>query len=179
MSAKETRVVLLDAAETIISRDGVASLTLEAVAQEAGVSKGGLLYHFSGKRALIAGLLSHQMETFQERLDAELEREPDAPGRRLRAFIRASAQTQPNPNYSAGLIASIATDPTLLDLVRRKRETWREWTHDDGIDPTTATLVHLSLDGWRLWRTFQLVPDSSHLPESVVERLLDLTRIAE
>ena len=36
---------------------GVAKLTLEAVAKEAGVSKGGLLYHFSNKEALIEGMI--------------------------------------------------------------------------------------------------------------------------
>ena len=40
-----------------IRRDGAAALTLDAVAAEAGVSKGGVLYHFGSKRALIDGLL--------------------------------------------------------------------------------------------------------------------------
>ena len=37
---------LLESAATIAGRDGIASLSLNAVAREAGVSKGGLLHHF-------------------------------------------------------------------------------------------------------------------------------------
>ncbi|MDO8275460.1 MAG: TetR/AcrR family transcriptional regulator, partial [Serpentinimonas sp.] len=46
---KDTRNALLEATNTVILRDGIAHLTLEAVAKEAGVSKGGLLYHFPSK----------------------------------------------------------------------------------------------------------------------------------
>ena len=48
---------LLDAASAVIRRDGAQALTLDAVAAEAGVSKGGLLYHFKSKRELLDALV--------------------------------------------------------------------------------------------------------------------------
>ena len=48
---------LLDAAERVVRRDGVARLTLDAVAAEAGTSKGGLLYHFASRDALITAMV--------------------------------------------------------------------------------------------------------------------------
>jgi len=36
---------ILDAAEQLVAHQGASNLTLEAVAQAASVSKGGLLYH--------------------------------------------------------------------------------------------------------------------------------------
>ena len=56
MSISITRQKILAAASQIVQCKGVAKLTLEAVAKEAGVSKGGLLYHFSNK-ALIEGMI--------------------------------------------------------------------------------------------------------------------------
>lgn len=44
MNDKKKR--LLAAASEIVEEEGVVKLTLEAVAQRAGMSKGGLLYHF-------------------------------------------------------------------------------------------------------------------------------------
>ena len=41
-----TRKSILEAASRVTAREGALNLTLEAVAKEAGVSKGGLLYHF-------------------------------------------------------------------------------------------------------------------------------------
>ncbi|EAE2866200.1 TetR family transcriptional regulator, partial [Listeria monocytogenes] len=48
---------LLTAASEIVKEEGVVKLTLEAVAQRAGVSKGGLLYHYPSKEALIKGMV--------------------------------------------------------------------------------------------------------------------------
>lgn len=48
---------VLDAYETLLIDHGAAAVTLDAVAAAAEVSKGGLLYHFASKDALVAGLL--------------------------------------------------------------------------------------------------------------------------
>ena len=53
----------------MIRRDGAQALTLDAVAAEAGVSKGGVLYHFASKRALIDGLIERWLDDFEARLD--------------------------------------------------------------------------------------------------------------
>ena len=47
---------LLEAASIIAAKDGIAALSLNAVAKQAGVSKGGLLHHFPGRQELIHAL---------------------------------------------------------------------------------------------------------------------------
>ena len=44
---------LLDAAEAVIAREGAAGLTIDAVAKEMGITKGGVQYCFGTKDALI------------------------------------------------------------------------------------------------------------------------------
>lgn len=53
----DTRGRILDALEDVLAEFGHGGATLEAVAARAGVSKGGLLYHFGTKEALYSGLL--------------------------------------------------------------------------------------------------------------------------
>ena len=54
---KSARQRILAAADEL-SRDlGPANLSLDAVAQRAGVSKGGLLYHFPSKARLLKALV--------------------------------------------------------------------------------------------------------------------------
>lgn len=53
---------VLDAYETLLIEQGPASATLDAVAAAAEVSKGGLLYHFGSKDALVEGLLGRLRE---------------------------------------------------------------------------------------------------------------------
>lgn len=54
MSAKDK---ILTAYETTLIKQGEKSATMDAVAKAAGVSKGGLLYHFPSKEAMAAGLI--------------------------------------------------------------------------------------------------------------------------
>ncbi|GAC1627371.1 MAG: hypothetical protein NVS4B11_24620 [Ktedonobacteraceae bacterium] len=42
----------------MIAQLGVKRLTIEQVAKAAGMSRGGLLYHFASKEALIQGMLT-------------------------------------------------------------------------------------------------------------------------
>ena len=62
-------IALLDAASTVVQRDGAQALTLDAVAAEAEVSKGGLLYHFKSKRDLVEGMVDRWLAEFQREID--------------------------------------------------------------------------------------------------------------
>ena len=82
--AENTRERILFGAEEVVLRDGVAHLTLEAAASEAGISKGGVLYHFPTRAALVAAMVQRLSSVF----DADLER---AGGPRI------SAEPSPRP----------------------------------------------------------------------------------
>ena len=56
-SRERSREDILAAARSVLLRDGIASMTLEAVAREAGMSKTGLYYYFSSKEALVFELV--------------------------------------------------------------------------------------------------------------------------
>lgn len=55
--ATDTRDRILTALRTVLAERGSGGVTLESVAAEAGISKGGLLYHFPSKEALYEGIL--------------------------------------------------------------------------------------------------------------------------
>jgi AcrR family transcriptional regulator len=57
---------MLDAAEAVVVRQGIANLTLEAVAAEAGMSKGGLLHHFPSKDRLVEAMVVRCAEHVRE-----------------------------------------------------------------------------------------------------------------
>lgn len=57
-----TRDRILDAFESLLVGQGSRSATLDAVAEEAGVSKGGLLYHFPSRDDLVVGMLDRLRE---------------------------------------------------------------------------------------------------------------------
>lgn len=59
----------------IAGRDGIAALSLNAVAREAGVSKGGLLHHFPNKQALIYALFARLLAIMEEAIAALMQRQ--------------------------------------------------------------------------------------------------------
>lgn len=64
----QTPETILDAAEALIRRAGAARLTIDAVAAEAGLSKGGVLHHFASRDALIAAMVAHQLATMEREM---------------------------------------------------------------------------------------------------------------
>ena len=56
-NSEKTRERIRAAAQALVAEQGSANLTLEAVAKGAGISKGGLLYHYANKQALLEGML--------------------------------------------------------------------------------------------------------------------------
>jgi AcrR family transcriptional regulator len=129
----------------VIRRDGAQKLTLDAVAGEAGVSKGGILYHFATKRALVDGLIERWLDDFGRRLEA-------ADGDVLGEYV-ASSDLEAEPSDVAatefGMLAGMIDDPQVLAAVRAFQEKWMERMLDGRIDPADAWMVRLAADG--LW----------------------------
>jgi AcrR family transcriptional regulator len=79
--------LILTAAERVVLRDGVMRLTLEAVAREAKLSKGGLLYHFATKEALIQAMLARLIHYCEREIEVHRQHDVE-PGRWTRAYVR-------------------------------------------------------------------------------------------
>lgn len=100
---------ILDAAEDLIIARGISAFTLDAVAQAAGVSKGGLLYHFNSKDNLISGLQRRMASRLADTLrEAEGRSEPV-----LQAFLRQLRHDYESggQHFAALLLAREQPDP--------------------------------------------------------------------
>jgi AcrR family transcriptional regulator len=166
---------LLQAASEIVLQSGVNAMTLEAVAKQANVSKGGLLYHFPNKEALIEAMIKRLEQQFEGAIEAEIERElaeaksPEQ-GRWLRAYVRASiAPTNEIDEWSGALMAALSANPTLLSVMRDAEERWQKLAENDGIDSSIATIVKLACDGCWLGGLFGL--DAAFASEARLQAL--------
>ena len=84
----QVRSLLLSVAIELIVSEGYESLTLDKVARRAGVSKGGLQYHFSSKAVLLRGICDSLREMFEPMFNEALAQEPEGPKQATRAYIR-------------------------------------------------------------------------------------------
>lgn len=174
---------ILDAAAQRLLDHGPAGLVLEAVASDAGVSKGGLLYHFRSKEELVTGLTEAMLDNVDHALEHFIRADGGEPGAAARAYLATTVHPDGEPADSsgrlmAGILATIGSDAAQLDLVRERFAAWHRRLQGDGIDPTTATLVRLAADGLWLSALLGLPRLDPDLHVRVYAALQDLTHLS-
>lgn len=168
---------LLVAAEQVVAQAGAGNLTLEAVARQARVSKGGLLYHFPSKESLITAVvdrLAARCEADQTQVLAEQSR---TTGSFTRAYLmaRMNAQNAREAPTLTALLAAVGTDPHYLEPIRRRFTQWQQRLETDGIDPVIACIVRLTIDGLSLCQLLDLPVPEGELRQKVLDTLLAMT----
>lgn len=115
MKSEITRTRIRVAAATVIERDGAGHLTLAKVASEAGMSKGGLLYHYPSKHALLEGLLDHLLENRSALLNEQGSEDSGNLASLLNRLIDADFDLPEDERIMAqGLIAASAENAELI-----------------------------------------------------------------
>ena len=139
------REAVLDAFERLIIADGERSATIDATARAAGVSKGGLLYHFGSKQALVAGLLERLLRL----VDEDLARIDEAPSGAISYFLRSSLdiQTPLDHAFVATLRLAQGGDRDAGRALDEAEARWLDTLHRHVGDPTLALAVTLVGDG--------------------------------
>ena len=166
-----TQAALLDAAAEVVRSAGVSNLTLDRVAETAGVSKGGLLYHYGTKQALVGAMLERTLARADERLD-ELATSNDRKGGAFaQAYLDYVRTGQPAELDSAtGIFASAALDDGDLTPAQHQFAAWQQHLlEEDGVDPAVALLARVVGDGLWLIDLFGLAPPSDEQRESLIE----------
>ncbi len=168
-----TRDNLLRAAEEVVIAEGAQALTLDAVHKRAGVSKGGLLYHFPSKEALLDGMI----ERYVRRSESEEEAlknvgDPNAPGAAARATIAQLSRQNPGEDkIGAALLAAVATDLDRLAPVRTMIRQRFDTMKRDPIGFETAAIVDLAVTGLAILELLKLPPLSPSDRRRVLEAL--------
>lgn len=168
------RAALLDAAVATIIEQGLAKLTVEAVARAAGVTKGGLFHHFASKDDLIQGVLAAQIAWGESQIAAAMAEDPEPHGRFTRAYLNAVCQRQDaDAVKSRALCVAMLGDPSLSG-------TWTRWVaeqvaaHAETDDNPRCAMVRLAADG--IWLGSLGSPDNPPpVCEEVHRGLLALT----
>ncbi|MFC9994491.1 TetR/AcrR family transcriptional regulator [Nocardia sp. NPDC127526] len=178
--ASGTRDRILDALETLLLDKGMSQVTLESVAKAAGVSKGGLLYHFKSKDALLAGLVRRLGERAEQQLKSAVDQgksvtewylqaphpdnETDALEIALYRSMLAAMRTVDGPHD---------TDEDEVDrALTEVMATWKAGLDKEIRDPVQAEIVQLVGDGVYLRALLGMPPVEPELYRKVVDRLL-------
>ena len=139
------REKVLDAFEALLVVEGARAATMDATAKAAGVSKGGLLYHFASKDALAAGIMERLVRLVDEDV-AGMASAPDGP---VAHFLRTSVMENDPLDRVILATARLAQGGSAqaADALRDIRERWAAAIRPAAPEGAALDLVMLVSDG--------------------------------
>jgi AcrR family transcriptional regulator len=148
-----SRERILEAACALAKEVGPAGLSLDAVAERAGVSKGGLLYHFPHKSELFRAIVEDhmaEMDRIMDEAEARCREEPHSI-----AAVHIDAYRHECAPMS-GVLAVIAEDPDFLKPIREKTQRTIARIKRTSAVPELGLIAFLAIEGMRCLRLFEI-----------------------
>ena len=142
---------ILDAGERVVIRDGASNLTLDAVAAEAGISKGSVIYDCKTKHELIKAIIERKVATENQKIEKAVKALDGQKNAQVRGRIAAAAgmimeESQP---VALQLCSALAQDEDLQARIKESINQTLSTIADTSEQPRTALLALLALEGLR------------------------------
>ncbi|MBD5787901.1 TetR/AcrR family transcriptional regulator [Cellulosimicrobium terreum] len=157
------RAKVLRAFAALLVEQGERAATLDAVAERAGVSKGGLLYHFGSKDALVDGLVEH----LRELTDADVAAMRAAPAGPVDHLLRTSTVVDSEFELVYLAVTRLAQGayPHARAALDGAHDAWTRAVLDEVGDPVVARAVVLLSDGLYAHAALSIAPDDEGAAE--------------
>lgn len=168
-----TRDRILTAFEDLLIEGGERSATLDAVAAAASVSKGGLLYHFGSKDALVEGMIARLAIL----VAADVARIKTAEAGPIDHLLRTSMATGGPLDHA--LVASArlaqAADPRARNALKASNDAWFSAVTDAvSDDPALARTIMLISDGLAYGSAYATGGATEDLSQADIDGVVDL-----
>jgi AcrR family transcriptional regulator len=165
---------ILAAAMEVAAENGAGHLSLDAIARKAGISKGGLLYHFPKKDSLMRALVEHHLAGIEEatRRAAGSAAEPNAVATALVGAYFDKLSVGCGGPRPSGVFAALAENPHLLEPVRDCQNRIVERIRSTADDPALSLIAFLAVEGMKTLDLFETDPLTVEEREMVLATLL-------
>lgn len=145
---KVVRKALIDEAIRLLVAGGPSAVTVQAVADAAGVTKGGFMHHFPTKNALLNACFEELLDSIDRELDDLIAAEAEPIGAFTRAYVQVvlDMDWESKDSPHAALSIFMLTDPSLRAL-------WSRWfnarveRHRSTDAATHLAIIRLATDG--------------------------------
>lgn len=150
-----TRRLILAAASRLIAKGGL-GVSIGGIAAAVGVSRSGLLHHFSSISILFEALTRGIFDEIRSIVYEQVDLTENQPGKLLRAYVRAmcdeaewfvseQSQDELHLDWGAWVVVRSSTSTAAIESADARR--WDAELSADGLDKDRVLLVRLAADG--------------------------------
>jgi AcrR family transcriptional regulator len=153
---------LLGAMLEIVRDEGAAALTYDSVVARSGLTRGGVMYHFPSKQAMLQGLVDYYMQQELQNVTDKWEKYGKTPDGLLKAEIEVSLEASPKDQLvTASLLPIVIENPKMMLEVRKVVEERYKALDQTSLGFEKAALVLLAIDAFEMSKAFgfTLLPD--------------------
>lgn len=174
---KSTRQRILDCARELVVEEGTGHLTIDRVAERAGISKGAFLYHFKSKQDLMRALIDAYVDHLESNLRNAEEQFRDSPDPVVQGFAAWFRKFSANDGGSAALGVALfavhAHDPAMLEPVREWYRKLFDRLQQSRLGPDRVTAAVLAIEGLFFLRLFGLDQIDADAKQRVLDFVID------
>ncbi|MFD6274001.1 TetR/AcrR family transcriptional regulator [Streptomyces sp. NPDC060209] len=168
------RTQILEAAARVVEREGVKSVTFDSVAAEAGLTKGGLLYHFASRDDLVQAIHQHLADQWEAQIAAAAGKPAHeaTPTERLTAYTRVATQSATRAELLFMLEGTTTPGHAApWDAVMERWAPPLTTTDADDPDALDQFIARLAADGLWLYESLTAARLTPQLRRAVAERI--------
>ncbi|WP_291439182.1 TetR family transcriptional regulator [Desulfovibrio sp.] len=164
---------VLDMAEDIVTEGGATALTIGAVAQAAGISKGGVQSCFGTKSGLVHAMAERWAANYDECLEQVTGRpvEQTSDLEKVQAHVRITAAEERLNVRAACHLAMLMESDDLREWIRRWHAARLENLQTNSDEARAARIAYLAAEGAFLLRYFGLLQMDDSQWQSIFEDL--------
>ncbi|HXS62043.1 MAG TPA: TetR/AcrR family transcriptional regulator [Streptosporangiaceae bacterium] len=173
---------LLDAANELFYNEGVHTVGIDRIIEQAGVAKASLYKSFGSKDELVRAYLDKRRSNVVRMITAAVERY-DTPRERLLAVFEAQGELFARPGYRGCAFARASAESHPGDVAEQATDDYRRWVRglltslaaEAGVaePPVLGRQLHLLYEGSGQAARMDGDPASAEVARSIAEVLLD------
>lgn len=143
------RATTMAAIETVVRTQGLAGLSIDAVAKEAGISKSSVLYDFTSKNALLAAFIHDRIDTKRQQIAEARQQHLGQDNAWLRGLVAqiAAAPSQEDMDTAAIIAAGMGSGDECRAVMRQTVAEDLAMVAGEATNPRTALLSYLAIYG--------------------------------
>lgn len=146
---------LINCMMDIVRDEGAAALTYDNLVTKSGLTRGGILYHFPSKEAMLKGLVDHFLEQEWGKVEKRWEKNGKTPDGLLKAELECAIEADDkDQQISTSLLPVVIQNPAMMKEIQHIVEERYKNLDQASVGFEKAAIILLVIDAFEMSKAF-------------------------